>query len=67
MEKEAVSAIQAYTPYIVAFNFVVAAAVLVALGRFLGRGRLTDEVPGERQNLAEFVLNFFVTQGARHR
>jgi F-type H+-transporting ATPase subunit a len=62
MEKEAVSAIQAYTPYIVAFNFVVAAAILMVLGRFLGRGQLTDDVPGERQNLAEFVLNFFVTR-----
>lgn len=62
MGKEAASAVQAYAPYIVAFNFVLVAVILMVFGRILGHGRLTDDVPGERQNLAEFVLNFFVTR-----
>lgn len=60
MEHEAVNAIEAMQSYIVVFNFALAAIVLVVFGRLLARGVLTDGVPGARQNLAEFVLGFFV-------
>jgi F-type H+-transporting ATPase subunit a len=62
MEEGGVSAIQAATPYIVAFNFVVAGLILVAVGRLLGRGELTAGVPKGRQLFAEFVMGFFVTR-----
>jgi F-type H+-transporting ATPase subunit a len=53
-------AIQAALPFIVMFNFALAAALLIAFGTIVGKGPLTDDVPDGKQNLAEFVLSFFV-------
>lgn len=55
--EEGVSAIQ---PYVVIGNFALAAIILIVAGRVLTRGALTDEIPEGRQNVAEFVLGFFV-------
>lgn len=49
-----------YMPYVVMVNFAIVAVVLIAAGRRLASGELTDGVPGPRQNVAEFVLDFFV-------
>ncbi len=49
-----------YMPYIVIFNFVVVAALLVIFGKITTSRELTSGVPGSRQNLGEFVLDFFV-------
>jgi len=49
-----------YMPYIVIFNFVVVAALLVVFGKITTSRELTSGVPGSRQNVGEFVLDFFV-------
>jgi F-type H+-transporting ATPase subunit a len=51
-----------YMPYIVIVNFAIVAVVLIVIGRRLTSGELTDGVPSSRQNIAEFVLDFFVNK-----
>ncbi|MFZ3063239.1 MAG: FoF1 ATP synthase subunit a [Actinomycetota bacterium] len=51
-------------PYIVIFNFFLVSVTLVILGRIATRRKL-KEVPDGAQNVAEFVLDWFVNQ-ARH-
>ena len=51
-----------YMPYIVMANFAIVAVVLVVAGRRLASGTLTDGVPSPRQNVGEFVLDFFVNK-----
>jgi F-type H+-transporting ATPase subunit a len=52
-----------FMPYIVMVNFAIVAIVLIAGGRRLASGKLTDGVPEPRQNAGEFVLDFFVNKG----
>jgi F-type H+-transporting ATPase subunit a len=59
MEEHATSAIETYMPYIVVFNFALVGVVLVVLGKLAVRGGLSEE-PGPRQNLLEFLLDYFV-------
>lgn len=47
-------------PYIVIANAVVVSLVLIVVGRMLVRGQLTTGAPGGRQNVGEFILDFFV-------
>ncbi len=47
-------------PYIVIANALVVSLVLIIGGRMLVRGQLTSDAPGDRQNLGEFMLDFFV-------
>jgi F-type H+-transporting ATPase subunit a len=47
-------------PYIVMANFALVAAVMILAGRRLASGVLSDGVPEARQNVGEFVLDFFV-------
>ena len=47
-------------PYIVIVNAVVVSVVLIIVGRVLVRGQLTSGVPEGRQNVGEFILDFFV-------
>jgi F-type H+-transporting ATPase subunit a len=54
------SVIEMATPFVVVFNLLVVAVILVILGRALTRGKLTAGVPDGRQNVAEFILSFFV-------
>lgn len=58
MEAKAVA--EQAVPLIVVVNFALVAAGLVAGGKLLVRGPLTEGVPEGRQNLAEFILDFFV-------
>jgi F-type H+-transporting ATPase subunit a len=51
-----------YMPYIVIANLGIVAVVMVVFGRRLASGELTDGVPGPRQNVGEFVLDFFVNK-----
>jgi F-type H+-transporting ATPase subunit a len=51
-----------YMPYIVMVNFALVAVALITVGRTLASGQLTDGVPGTRQNIGEFVLDFFVNK-----
>jgi F-type H+-transporting ATPase subunit a len=48
------------TGWVVIINALMASAVLVGLGRFLARGRLTSGVPEGRQVFGEFAINFFI-------
>jgi len=48
------------TGWLVIVNALIASAVLVALGRFLARGRLTSGVPEGRQVVGEFAADFFI-------
>jgi F-type H+-transporting ATPase subunit a len=50
-----------WMPYIVIFNFALVALVLIALA-FLTTRRKPAEVPDALQNVAEFVLDWFVQQ-----
>ncbi len=59
MEAEA-SAIQVYLRYISAFNLVLAAGLLVLAGWLLTRKPFTEAAPEGRQNIAEWVMEFFV-------
>jgi F-type H+-transporting ATPase subunit a len=55
------SVLEELMPYIVIGNLAIVAVVLVAGGRFLVRKHaLTSDVPDSRQNVAEFIMNFFV-------
>lgn len=49
-----------FTPYIVVANAAVVGVALVAFGRAMASGALTSGVPGPKQNVGEFVLDFFV-------
>jgi F-type H+-transporting ATPase subunit a len=51
-----------YMPYIVMVNFALVAVVLIAVGRKLASGQLTDGVPDAKQNAGEFILDFFVNK-----
>jgi F-type H+-transporting ATPase subunit a len=51
-----------YMPYIVIANLVLVAVIMVVFGRKIASGELTDGVPSPRQNLGEFVLDFFVNK-----
>jgi len=53
-----------YLPYIVVVNFALVSALLIALAKFTTARPLT-ELPGERQNAAELVLEWFVGQAKR--
>jgi len=48
------------TGWVVVINALVASAVLVGLGWFLARGRLTSGVPEGRQVFGEFAIGFFI-------
>jgi F-type H+-transporting ATPase subunit a len=50
-----------YLPYIVIVNFALVATALVILGR-MATSRPLSEMPNERQNAAELVLDWFVSQ-----
>jgi F-type H+-transporting ATPase subunit a len=52
--------IEANLHYIVIVNAVVVAAILIVGGRMLVRGTLDSGVPDGRQNVGEFILDFFV-------
>lgn len=54
------SAIEVYLKYIAAFNLVVASAILVGTGWYLTRRAFTAGVPEGRQNVAEWIMDFFV-------
>lgn len=54
------SAIEIYLRYIAAFNLIIASAALLGAGYFLTRRQFTAEVPEGRQNVAEWVMDFFV-------
>lgn len=54
------NAITHYMPYIVVFNFLVVAALLMVFAKMTTGRELTEGAPDGRQNLAEFVLDFFV-------
>jgi F-type H+-transporting ATPase subunit a len=45
---------------IVIVNSVAVAVILIIAGTWLGRAGLSVEAPGRRQNVGEFVLQFFV-------
>ena len=60
MENEGASVLTAAMPYIVVVNFALVATILIVVGRVLARGTLTADVPEGRQNVAEFILSFFV-------
>lgn len=66
MEEGAKTAIEQYLPYIVLFNFALVGIVLVVLGKLAVRGGLSEE-PGARQNLLEFLLDFFVGKAEEMR
>jgi F-type H+-transporting ATPase subunit a len=51
-----------YMSYIVMVNFALVAIVMIVVGRKLASGQLTDGVPDARQNVGEFVLDFFVNK-----
>jgi F-type H+-transporting ATPase subunit a len=51
-----------YMPYIVVANFGLVAIAIMVIGRRLASGTLTDGVPEARQNVGEFVLDFFVNK-----
>jgi F-type H+-transporting ATPase subunit a len=53
-----------YLPYIVIVNFALVALGLVVLAK-LTTTRPLSEMPNERQNAAEFVLEWFVNQARR--
>lgn len=57
-------AVRHYLPYIVIFNFAVVSAILIILGLAVGRREL-KEVPEGAQNVAEFVLDWFVGQARK--
>lgn len=59
-------AVQRYMPYIVIFNFFLVSVTLVILGRIATRRKL-KEVPDGVQNVAEFVLDWFVNQAKEMR
>lgn len=48
------------TPLIVVVNAAIVSLLLIGAGWLLAAGRLTKGVPGMRQNVGEFVLDFFV-------
>lgn len=48
------------TGWVVLANAVLASAVLVGLGAFLARGKLSSGVPEGRQVLGEFAVDFFI-------
>lgn len=54
------SAIEVYLKYISAFNLVIAASILVGFGWFLTRRPFTSNMPEGRQNVAEWIMDFFV-------
>lgn len=54
------TAITQAMPYIVIGNAFVVSLVLIVAGRMLVRGQLTSGAPGGRQNVGEFILDFFV-------
>ncbi len=54
------------TPYIVIFNFALVALVLIALA-FVATRRKLAEVPDTIQNVAEYVLEWFVRQAREIR
>jgi len=45
---------------VVVFNALLTAVLLVVVGRWLARGDLSVMSPGKRQNVGEYVLQFFV-------
>lgn len=53
-------ATEIYLNYIAAFNLVIAAGILIAAGWYLTRRPFTTDAPEGRQNVAEWVLDFFV-------
>jgi F-type H+-transporting ATPase subunit a len=53
-------ALQEGLPYVVVINLTLASLLLIVLGAVLARGALTTNVPGKRQNFAEWVMDFFV-------
>lgn len=54
------SAIQVYLKYISVFNLIIASAILLAAGWFLTRKPFTADLPEGRQNIAEWIMDFFV-------
>ena len=50
------------TGIVVVLNAVVVSAVLIGLGWFLARGKLTSGVPKGRQVLGEFATDFFLNK-----
>ena len=58
--EEGANAIHVYLRYISAFNLVIAASLLLAGGWLLASRPFTDDVPEGRQNVAEWVMDFFV-------
>lgn len=63
MEEGAHDAIELYLRYISLINLVVVATALVAGGALLARRRFTAGVPEGRQNVAEWIMDFFVRKG----
>lgn len=56
----AATAIEENLQYIVILNALLVSALLLVGGRALVRGKLTAGVPEGRQNVGEFMLDFFV-------
>lgn len=53
-----------YLPYIVVVNFLLVSSLLLVLGR-VATARPLKELPDDRQNAAELVLDWFVVQARR--
>jgi F-type H+-transporting ATPase subunit a len=53
-----------YLPYIVLVNFLLVSSLLLVLGR-VATARPLKELPDDRQNAAELVLDWFVVQARR--
>lgn len=49
-----------FGPYVVLGNSIAVCLLLIAFGWLMTRRPLTDEVPGNLQNIGEWVLDFFV-------
>ncbi|MBE0476309.1 MAG: F0F1 ATP synthase subunit A [Coriobacteriia bacterium] len=54
------TAIEHFMPYIVVGNAALVGVGLVALAKVLGSRELSEDVPEGRQNVGEFILDFFV-------
>jgi F-type H+-transporting ATPase subunit a len=50
------------TPFLIIANLTAVALFVVGVGWYLGRGPKTSGVPDDRQNAAEYVLDFFVSR-----
>jgi F-type H+-transporting ATPase subunit a len=58
--EETGTAIQTYLPYVSVFNLALTSVLLALGGWILTRKPFTEDVPEDRQNIAEATLSFFV-------